>query len=148
MDNLINFSLLFRITRDTKLIACDINYIWEKYEKMIGFDPIINEDEFSDWWQNVALTDYNAMAVKSDWYSRWSRNGKLEPKKERVLNYLCMFSTVVPNIDNMLSLFRKYIGPTDLIKKEVYTHIHPLVIKFMDEYKEKFRRELNLEFLV
>jgi hypothetical protein len=148
MDNLINFSLLFIATRDTKLLASDITYIWEKYQKMIGFDPIALDDEDTDWWQNVVVKDYKVLSVKSEWYSRWYRTGKLDPKKERVLNYLCFIEANRPTVENILSLFRKYIGPTDLVIKEEYTHLHPNLIDSLNEYKNRFRRELNLEFLV
>jgi hypothetical protein len=147
MNNLITFSLLFQLD-GSKLLTCSLDYIWEKYEKMIGFDPTIQDNEFSDWWQNVVITDHKAMAIKSKWFATWSKGEKIDPKKERVLNYLCATYTKSIELHNILNTFKKYIGPIENVNKEDYVHIHPLVKKFVNEYKERFKRELNLESLV
>jgi len=149
VDNLLTFSIMFhKACNDTYVLRSNIDYIWEKYTKMIGFDPVIRDNEFSDWWQSVVVTDFKAMSLKLEWMDTWNKSGKkLDPKKERVLNYLCLIN-IIPNTPNrILKLFKEYIGDVDNIREEVYPHIHPLLEEFIGEYRQKFKRELNLEIL-
>jgi hypothetical protein len=140
--------MFHKACNDTYVLRSNIDYIWEKYTKMIGFDPVIRDNEFSDWWQSVVVTDFKAMSLKLEWMDTWNKSGKkLDPKKERVLNYLCLIN-IIPNTPNrILKLFKEYIGDVDNIREEVYPHIHPHLEEFIGEYRQKFRRELNLEIL-
>lgn len=150
LTNLLSFSIMFnKSCSDTYVLRCNIDYIWDKYTKMIGFDPIIKESEFSDWWQSVVVTDFEVMYLKSEWMSIWGCDEKkLELKKERVLNYLCLINTIPNTPDRILKAFENYIGDVDNICEEVYTHIHPHLKNFIDNYKKEFKRELNLEILI
>lgn len=115
---------------------------------MIGFDPIVRNDEFSDWWQGVVLRDFEAMPLKLAWMAKWNRsNETIDPKKERVLNYLCMINTMKVTPENLFYVFEEYIGKIDDVTPIEYKHIHPLLRKFIDNYKERNRREFNLEIL-
>jgi len=148
-NNIIAFSLLFhKVVKDSYLVNSHISYIWEKYQSMIGFDPIVRNDEFSDWWQGVVLRDFEAMSLKLAWMAKWNRsNETIDPKKERVLNYLCMINTMKVTPENLFYVFEEYIGKIDDVTPIEYKHIHPLLRKFIDNYKERNRREFNLEIL-
>lgn len=146
IDNLITFVLLFQVD-DTHLLRSDMNYIWEKYQSMIGLEPKVGENEIEDVWQSIHLNNLDALAVKARWVSKWGTK-KLDKNKERVLNYLCVMETLDKSPKNIFDTFDKYIGNASGIKVETYNHIHPIFRKFVDEYKVRFRRELNLEILV
>ena len=165
LHNLLTFSIMFhKVCTDTYVVKTDIDYIWDKYNKMIGFDPIIRSDEFSDWWQSVVVfvDDYRVMSLKAEWMDIWNRDGeKLDPKKERVLNYLLRVNTMssdgpgymslraaTAGPDKIFKLFKEYIGDVDNICKVKYTHIHPNLEEFIDRYIKEFARELNLEILI
>ena len=74
-------------------------------------------------------------------------NETIDPKKERVLNYLCMINTMKVTPENLFYVFEEYIGKIDDVTPIEYKHIHPLLRKFIDNYKERNRREFNLEIL-
>lgn len=157
IDNLITFTLMFHhwvgINNDSYLLNCDIEYIWSKYQSMIGFEPgdssIFNHNEREDYWQNVTIDDYKSIAIKAKWMDKWnSRKILLDKNKERVLNYLCVMDTIIPTPSNIFSTFESYIGSIEKVKDEKYQHIHELLKRAILEYREKFRRELNLEILV
>lgn len=129
-------------------MTCDMTYIWEKYDKLIGFLPVPIKNEYCDWWQIVVLEDFEAMSLKALWMKKWNpKVNQLNANRERVLNFLCIINTMPLTLGNMLNTFREYIGPIESINKYEYSHIHELVKKFIEEYKTKFRRELNLEIL-
>lgn len=149
IDNLLTFTLLFnKHIKDSYVLNCDIDYIWEKYVSMIGFEPIELDNESEDWWQKVVLNDFKAMSLKSLWFNRWGKVKFLNKKEERVLNYLCITNCLPVTPENIFNNFSKYIGDIDNINSNLYKHIHPLVNKFINEYKKEFQRELNIETLI
>lgn len=148
INNLLSFTILLsRVSKDSYFMNSDISYIWEKYQKMIGLTPIKMDGEFSDWWQVVVLGDFKAMSKKALWIEKWGRR-KLTRDQESVLNYLCVIDINSMSLENILEIFKNYIGQVEDISTEEYTHIHPLMKDFIEEYKEKFRREINIEVLI
>lgn len=152
IDNLITFTLMFHhvlgINNDSYLLNCDIEYIWSKYQSMIGFEPK-GENEKEDYWQSVCIKNFNAISIKAKWMAKWNSRGvKIDKNKEKVLNYLCVMDSVIPTPSNVFSIFQSYIGDIENIKDYKYNHIHQLLKDVIDDYRNKFIRELNLEILV
>lgn len=114
---------------------------------MIGFEPKVMNGELEDYWQSVGLMDLDALSLKCQWYSKWRVNKKLDSNKERVLNYLCMTNVSGLYPSNLVKLFERYIGSIDLVNNDVYKHLHPLFKKYVDEYRDKYKREINIEVL-
>jgi hypothetical protein len=177
-DNILLFAFLFSsVESTTYLMNSSLDYIWEKYESIIGFDPIVLDDESEDWFQSVALrplpkssdfdSDLNSLRLKIIWFKKWFPDGrKIEPKKERVINYICRLLPTefeLPHPDLILginkesqpmkspseifSLFEECIGKIDNVNSSKYRHIHPNLMKVISSYKEEHIRELNLELL-
>jgi len=141
INNLLTFTLLFhKCIKDSALLNCDITYIYDKYQKLIGFDPKeidIDKDDFI----NVELI----LNIKREWLNKWGKT--LTKSQESILNYLCIMNIVSLTPNRIFSLFEKYIGSIDRINKIEYLHIHPLIKNFIFEYKSKFKREINIEIL-
>lgn len=114
---------------------------------MIGFDPKVMNDELKDCWQSVVLRDLDALSLKCQWYSKWKINEGLDPNKERVLNYLCITNVNKLNPNNLIKLFEDYIGDINMVRNDKYNHLHPLFKKFVEDYKDKHMREINIEIL-
>ena len=145
IDNLINFTLMFhKVCKDTYFMRCDASYITEKYDSMIGIDTFKSESQ-SDWWQRVILDDFKSMALKAEWFSIWSKGSvTTNEKNERILNYLCEIN-VSEGIDlkRIVELFNKHLGDVELINKEYYNHLHPIFVRFANEYKLKIEQEIK-----
>jgi hypothetical protein len=145
-----------------------LDYIWEKYEAIIGFDPIVHDDESEDWFQSVVLkpssksdnfsSNLNSLKLKIIWFEKWMPEiiliGRLhtsrliEPKKERVINYICrLIDDQMKSPSEIFSLFEECIGKIDNVNSSEYRHIHPNLMKALSSYREHYRRELNLELL-
>lgn len=147
--------MFHRVCKDTYFMRCDIGYITEKYDSMIQVNPSRIESQ-SDWWQRVILDDFKSMALKAEWFSIWSKGSVIiNEKSERILNYLCEIN-VSEGIDlkRIVELFNKHLGDVELISKEYYNHLHPIFVRFANEYKLKIEqeikdyiRELNLNIL-
>jgi len=140
ITNLLNFTILFhKVSGDSSLMNCDMTYIWEKYQKMVGVDPIeithLNTFPIKD-----------AIELKMGWLGRWK--SPISIKQESVLNYLCVINTINPTPDVIFDMFGKYIGDINNIESVEYGHLHPLFKEFMNEYQDGFRREINIEKLL
>lgn len=151
MTNLFNFTILFhRVSDTTYLMNCDMTYIWEKYHKMIGVDPIeskLEKDDFKDELNHLGISIFkDILYLKKCWQNKWKET--LIPKHESVLNYLCILNVSKPTPSKIVEVFGKYIGDVEKIQKNEYEHLHPLFLKFMNEYEDAFKREINLEKLV
>jgi hypothetical protein len=125
-------------------MKCDAGYITDKYDSMIGVDPTRIESQ-SDWWQRVILDDFKSMALKAEWFSIWSKGSFIiNEKSERILNYLCEVNVSEGiNLNRIIKLFNKHLGNVELISKEHYNHLHPLFIKFANDYKTKIEKEIK-----
>jgi len=138
--NLINFTFIFNgVVDDSYFIKCDMGYIWDKYQSMIGFDP-----------KDPIVIDGSSMRLKNEWCQTWNKRFIGLDAKDSVLNYLCDTTMrVVRNLSpcDIVSLFKLHIGNPDKIINIEYKHIHPILIRYIDKYCEVYNREINLELL-
>ena len=137
LNNLLTFTLMFhRVCRESYFMNCDGSYIMEKYNKMIGIKPKIFVDSL-----NPKIDEY-----KKEWMERWGYT-KIHSELESVINYFCLINSKPVTLKLIIDSFQLYIGCANDICDFEYTHIHPKLKNFIEEYKLKFRREINLEML-
>lgn len=158
LDNILNFTLLFHKSNfTTYFLKSNMSYIREKWDLMIGIKPVPNDNEEQDDWQNVVLNDKNAVELKKKWYRTWSYDvcdldyveKKLNPDDERIINYLCRIEFQPLTPDCIIEVFKNYISDDlKLVESIPYIYLHPLALQFMNEFKTKFVREINLILLV
>lgn len=150
--NLVNFSLLFHHNnQESCLMNSDLEYIWEKYIKMIGVEPVVKPTFGRDFWQTVPLPNTNALSVKLMWYNKWIKSGKMDPKKEQVINYLSLTNSldlVDIGITGMLHEFERCVGSKEMISDDLYGHLHPIFKNHVEHFFELTRRDYNLCLLV
>jgi hypothetical protein len=140
IDNLLKFTLLFNKKADSYFINCDIDYIWEKYQKIIGFDP--EPDYGVIWWEKRQDVE-----LLKEWLLKWGKHDKtIDKNKYDVLKYICLSNTNDISPETIFLLFSEYIGDINKINSVEYK-MHPLFEDWIEEYKEKYRREINLEIL-
>jgi hypothetical protein len=116
--NLFSFTLLFsEIILDNELYKHSPDYILEKYNKFIGFEPILDFKE-SD----------NDIKLINTYEKIW----KADLVKQQIL-YINNNSL---NLLKMVESFEKYIGPIYLIKEEQVSGLHHNLEKELDKIIE------------
>ena len=123
MVNLVNFTFLCKDGTDAGFLSSP-DYILEKYDKMIGFDPTEKVKELSEESEDL----------KSKWMDKWNIED-LSPKEESILNYLCDINTErIEDVYEVMKLFRHHIGDIRNIKTEQYGHLHTNFKRFVNSY--------------
>lgn len=137
LNNLINFTLLFhKVHVDGYYLQQSPSYIIEKYDKMIGFDPLSPVDDGNKF--------HNALKVS--YLKRWNVVNP-SPKIISILNYFLEIHSESFSVHRVIDLFSIHIGSMELITNKVYSHLHPILISFIEKVKSDQQREINLELL-
>ena len=104
--NLIRFNVNFtKYENTTKLEKQSPDYVLEKYNHWIGFEPIV-EHKF--------YTPDNMIIFFNQYWKTWRPNTEsLNSKLKNILMYL--YSTENMNVLNMFNKFEEYIGPVSMI---------------------------------
>ena len=121
--NLVNFTLLFRKeVSDSNFMSSSLDYILEKYDKMIGFEPT----------EDLKKLNSKAEEIKIEWENKW-RITKLSKKEESIINYLCdINSTIGLDVMSIIDIFDNHIGGIQNINKVRYGHLHVLFKNFVN----------------
>jgi hypothetical protein len=136
LNNLLNFTLLLhKVHTDGYFLQQSPDYILEKYDKMIGFDPLSPCD----------MSKFH-VSMRDNYLKRWYLK-RPSTKLLSILNYFFEIHSKPFSVDSVVDAFAIHIGNMGLINNEVYTHLHPLLIKFIDKTKTLHQREINLELL-
>lgn len=149
------FHKLLGVKNDAYFMNCDIAYIFEKYQSLIGLrinhhliikNIVDSSIDRSLLLPNRAIKKQISLINKKAWMSKWGT--EMSKDQESVLNYLCEVNAVdYPTPSNIISIFSKNIGNINDINKVSYNHIHVLLREEINKYKDIFKREINLEFL-
>ena len=145
--NLIRFNVNFtKYENTTKLEKQSPDYVLEKYNHWIGFEPIV-EHKF--------YTPDNMIIFFNQYWKTWRPNTEsLNSKLKNILMYL--YSTENMNVLNMFNKFEEYIGPVSMINSNPLRGLHELaeremvsaVIEKNKEYITIVLRDLKLSNLV
>lgn len=123
VDNLYNFTLLFhKVARDSWFMTASMDYIVEKYDKMIGIDIQECDDDL----------DESAYKLRTEWVTKWRYTPKT-PKERALINYLSEINTQNPTPINIHALFTKRFGNASKISNEDYV-LHPIFERFSHSY--------------
>lgn len=115
--NLIRFNVnLSEFGGIGKLTKQSPDYILEKYNHWIGFEPC------SDW---SLYTPDSCDRFINEYYKIWKNQNLV--RIHRQLIYLDLTRNI--KLSNMIFQFEKYIGPIDLISSEVKSGLHELLEK-------------------
>lgn len=145
--NLIRFNVNFtRYENTTKLEKQSPDYVLEKYNHWIGFEPIV---------EHKLYTPDNMTTFFNQYWKIWRPDTKsLNSKLKNILMYL--YSTQNMNLLNMFNNFEEYIGPVSMINSTSLKGLHELAEKEMvsavieknKEYITIVLRDLKLSNLV
>jgi hypothetical protein len=135
--NLIRFNVNFtKYEHTTKLEIQSPDYVLEKYNHWIGFEPTIDHkmytpddmtDFFNKYWKTWKL---NCESIES---------GKLK----NILMYL--YSTQNMNLLNMFNKFEEYIGPASMINSTSLKGLHVIMERdFVPKVIEKNKENITI----
>ena len=151
LDNLLKFCFITHSQMSIfKWTALDSDYILEKWDKIIGTKPtkIISPHrtmiyEVNKSWREIwKVDDKKWNEVKSIiYFIRDVNSNSLSP---RFINTI----SECWGPDDLVKLYEKWIGSSNLISSNDYNHIHTTLSKQLDIYKFKNQREYNLTLLV
>jgi hypothetical protein len=110
---------------------CDPSYIKEKWDKYIGFDP-----------KNIDLYIDSEEVIK--WRERWNVDDSTYNKISSIIAFIVSvsekhfyyYSERFWMTSDLITLFEKLIGSAESINKDLYNHLHPSLIKIMDNWKD------------
>lgn len=113
--NLLRFNVNFSKYADCNLYDQSPDYIIEKYNHWIGFEPTSEHPYY---------TPDDCQTFIHKYYKRW---GQRSETVRRYLLYLKVSETL--NMLKMAKYFEKYIGPIDMISSERKTGLHAVIEK-------------------
>jgi hypothetical protein len=97
------------------------DYLLEKWNKLIGVNP-----------PDTEYPEIENSEVYQEWYKTWVREGK-SPIPDSMMMFLLKThpktSGKYSNFLHLVNTFQKYIGKTYEITQEEYNHIHPVLLK-------------------
>ncbi len=151
LNNLIGFTFNFHENMGNKVLDCDSSYLLEKWEKYIGVSTK-NNISYDYFLENKT---YFHLVIRR-WFGKWDKNGKDWDNILPILNFINEINLLDPmgrfnNImtpDDLIKLFNKHIGDVNEINKCEYKHLHANVVKRVDTWINKLKREYNLTLIL
>jgi len=133
--NLTKFNVNFsKFIHNNDLLSHSPDYILEKYNYWIGFEPIVEYKMYTpDDMTNFFL----------DYWKRWRVYEKYSVEVKNILMYL--YSTRRMNLVQMSEKFEEYIGPMNLISDVPDKRgLHHLTERFVNEVLEKNKDNVKI----
>jgi len=139
IDNLIRFCLAFHKSHND-FITCDPSYIKEKWDKYIGFRPKpIDYDKNLEFMLDPSVVQ---------WREKWNVNDHVYIEMKDIINFIIRsnekhffirsigmpLSERIWLTSDLITLFEELVGSTERINKELYNHIHPNLIRMLDNW--------------
>jgi hypothetical protein len=139
IDNLIRFCLAFHKSHND-FITCDPSYIKEKWDKYIGFRPKpIDYDKNLEFMLDPSVVQ---------WRDKWNVNDHVYIEMKDIINFIIrsnekhffIRSIGIPLSEriwltsDLITLFEELVGSPERINKELYNHLHPNLIRVLDNW--------------
>jgi len=139
IDNLIRFCLAFHKSHND-FITCDPSYIKEKWDKYIGFRPKpIDYDKNLEFMLDPSVVQ---------WREKWNVNDHVYIEMKDIINFIIRsnekhffirsigmpLSERIWLTSDLITLFEELVGSPERINKELYNHIHPNLIRMLDNW--------------
>jgi len=132
--NLTKFNMNFsNFIHNNDLLRHTPDYILEKYEHWIGFEPTI---------ECVLYTPDDMTDFFLKYWKRWRVYEKYSVKVKNILMYL--YSTQSMNLLEMSEKFEEYIGPMSMISDVPDKRIHFLTEIFIGDFLEKNKENMKI----
>lgn len=152
LNNLIGFTFNFHETMGNKVLDCDFCYLLEKWEKYIGVVPKSPNITYEYFLENKT---YFHLVIRR-WFAKWDKNGKEWDNVLPIINFINEINLLDPmgrfndimTPDDLTKLFTKHIGDVNEINKNEYKHLHANVVKRVDTWISKLKREYNLTLIL
>ena len=135
------------------LISLDPDYILDKWFKIIGTKPT----QTTSPTRSIKVLDL----LNSNWRSVWKVEEKKWNEIKQIIHFIRdfnsknLFKPSKPNTfrecwgpDDLVHLYERWIGSSNLISLNEYNHIHTILLKQLDIYKMQNQREYNLTLLL
>jgi hypothetical protein len=136
--NLLRFNINFSKYADNDLQRQSPDYILEKYNWWVGFEPTTQYPHYTPDSCQVFLNGYHKI---------W---GNSSEKIRRQLLYLYQSEDL--NLRRMVPLFEKYIGPIELLSDEPKSGLHIKTetefLNFAWQLNEKYVKTLTRDLLI
>ena len=139
IDNLIRFCLVFHKSHND-FITCDPSYIKEKWDKYIGFRPKpIDYDKNLEFMLDPSVVQ---------WREKWNVNDHVYIEMKDIINFIIRsnekhffirsigmpLSERIWLTSDLITLFEELVGSPERINNELYNHIHPNLIRMLDNW--------------
>jgi hypothetical protein len=85
-------------------------------------------------------------SMRDNYLKRWCVKDP-SPRLLSVLNYFFEIHSKPFSVHSVVDAFAIHIGNLDSITNQVYTHLHPLLVRYINKTKSLHQREINLELL-
>ena len=123
-----------------KVLDCDKDYLIEKWDKYIGFRPKpIDYDKNLEFMLDPSVVQ---------WREKWNVNDHVYIEMKDIINFIIRsnekhffirsigmpLSERIWLTSDLITLFEELVGSTERINKELYNHIHPNLIRMLDNW--------------
>lgn len=141
IKNLILFTFIFSESiHNNNLLYQSPKYILEKYNQLIGFDPIVSDNG------DLLSCDVNGNLIytKDDditFFHAYRKYWKSTKLVHRQLHYLK--NTKDLSVIKMVKSFEKYIGPVNRIKLS-NTSINYVLLDYLDKFYHVNKNDINI----
>lgn len=143
LHNLICFNVLFsKFIRNNNLLHHSPDYILEKYNHFIGFNPVVPDNkkvEYHDVAGYLLYTPVDLTNFFLQYTKIWKDSSHLVIRQLHYLKNtenLCIYS--------MVKFFEKYIGPINQISPEAKIGLHPHLNDFVQTVLDKNSGKIDI----